>query len=52
MGNALVVIIVALAGAYVFKAYYKKWRGREACSSGCGSCDRAKNCTLPGEDGP
>ncbi|MGD2126612.1 MAG: FeoB-associated Cys-rich membrane protein [Desulfobacteraceae bacterium] len=39
MDTLIVIIIVALAGVYIFRTYYKVWKRRNASCCGCASCD-------------
>ena len=47
MENLLVIIIVALAGAYIVRTFYRRWKGEEDCGCGCSSCDIEATCDDP-----
>lgn len=46
MENLIVFIIVAIAVIYMLRSFYRQFKGKAGCSSGC-SCSAAvkENCT-------
>lgn len=50
----LVIVIVGVAGAYIFKTFYNKFKTGKASGSSCGcsSCDAAESaCNRPVDTG-
>ena len=45
MENFIVILIVVLAGAYIVRASYKRWRRKECGVCGCSSCDMNTACS-------
>ena len=45
MDNLLVILIVALAGAYIVRRFYKSAKNTGGC--GCSSCDAHETCDEP-----
>ena len=39
MNNLLVILIVALAGGYIVKRFYKTAKNQAACGCGCNTCE-------------
>ena len=39
MDNLLVILIVALAGGYIVKRFYKTAKNQAGCGCGCNTCE-------------
>lgn len=52
MENIMVLLIVVVAAAYVFKTFYKGSREGASCNCGCDTCDTASDCTDILAEGP
>ncbi|MGD2098152.1 MAG: FeoB-associated Cys-rich membrane protein [Desulfobacterales bacterium] len=46
MQTIIVIIIVAIAAAFLIRKFFKKFKQQDACSCGCASCpaDTAATC--------
>lgn len=46
MQHILIIIIVALAAAFIIRRYYRSFKASQAdpCSCGCTSCSTASSC--------
>ena len=47
MEDLLVIVIVLLAGAYIARTTYKKWKKKKACGCACAGCDSLGACDDP-----
>ncbi len=47
MDNLIVILIVGLAVAYIFKTFYKKFKKRNEMSCGCSGCDAGSETCEP-----
>jgi hypothetical protein len=50
MENIIVIIIVALAAAFLGRSYYKKYKKGNQGSCGCSSCPSGSSCCQLTED--
>lgn len=50
MDNLIVFLIVVLAGAYIMRAFYKRWRKKESDICGCSSCELGAECSELGKE--
>ena len=47
MEDLLVILIVVLAGAYIARTYYRKWKKKKACGCVCSGCESLNECGVP-----
>ena len=45
MDNLIVILIVVLAGAYIVRTFYKRWKKRDGDVCGCSACDMNTSCS-------
>jgi hypothetical protein len=51
METIIVLLIVALAGVYTFKTFFKSTQSADRCGCGCESCPAEAACDIKESDG-